>query len=199
MTSSPGSDAERGERRDQGARAVGGGEAMLRARQRRVGRLRTRRRARPRNHLPLRRTPRSASSSRASATGQEGNGVRRTGAPPSSAGPVCAAARERAGDAVASAPPATTGRERAARDVLQFTHPTYRSRPRRPSGPGPPRGALRQRPGRPREPNSPSHEPMTLADDDFLDVLCERSRAPVVDHRVAAFVATFAQHAADGT
>src|SRR5918999_553154 len=42
----------------------------------------------PRNHLPLRTRSTSARSSRASATGHEGKGVRRTGVPPSSAGPL---------------------------------------------------------------------------------------------------------------
>src|SRR4029453_11984921 len=40
----------------------------------------------PRFHLPLRMTRTSASSSVASATGHDGNGVRRTGVPPRSAG-----------------------------------------------------------------------------------------------------------------
>jgi hypothetical protein len=50
----------------------------------------------PRFHLPLRITRTSASSSFASATGHDGNGVRRTGVPPRSAGALDATAVEAA-------------------------------------------------------------------------------------------------------
>jgi hypothetical protein len=43
---------------------------------------------------------------------------------------------------------------------------------------------------------SPSHQAAALSDDDLFDVVGERSRAPVVDHRVAAFVPALAQHTA---
>ena len=128
----------------------------------------------PRNHLPLRTTPRSASSSRASATGHDGNGVRRTGAPPSSAGPDCAVPRERARVAVARAPPVTTVPMNLRR-VTCFTCFPRSS------------GSV-----------SPSRfgQPVALSDDDLFDVFGERSRASVVDHRVAPFVPALAQHTA---